>query len=276
MPVLSSPAPRFSSPEPSRPVLSPSAGSLLLLLEGGPVAPADDAGVGPALIADVAARGTGGWLRLYRPRPTVGFSRRDSLSPGFGRAVEAASSRGFTPVLRAPGGRAAAYHEDAVCIDLVVADPDPREGASRRFAELAALIVEALATVGVEATTGELPLEYCPGRYSVHAGGMKLAGAAQRVVRGGWYLGAVVLVDCSDAVRGVIGPVYDALGLPCDLRTVGAVADLSPGTTTTAVEHALLAAFSRRLPLDGAGAPSDLASRARAACPRHPQLGGLA
>lgn len=234
----------------------------------------DDAGVGPALLADVAARGSGGWLRVHRPAPTVGFSRRDTLSPGFPRALAATAAHGFTPVLRSPGGRAAAYHRDAVCVDLVVADPDPRRGTTRRFTEIAGLICQVLGTLGADARTGELPREYCPGRYSVHAGGLKLAGTAQRLVRGGWYLGAVVLADGSAAVRDVVGAVYAALGLDCDTATVGAVSDLVPGTTAAAVEAALMDAFARGLVLIDAGAPPDLATRARAAAPRTIAPGG--
>ena len=38
---------------------------------------------------------TGPVLRLYQPRPTVAFGRRDELNPGFSRARKAAVDAGW-------------------------------------------------------------------------------------------------------------------------------------------------------------------------------------
>jgi octanoyl-[GcvH]:protein N-octanoyltransferase len=236
---------------------------------------ADDVGVGPALLQEAADRGHGGWLRVYRPGPTVAFSRRDGLNRGFRQAVEASAVHGFTPVLRAPGGRAVAYHEGALCLELVVADADSHAGATERFRELAEVLVEALTSLGVDARVGAVPDEYCPGRYSVNgAGRVKLAGTAQRVVRGGWFLGAVLLVDGAGPVRDVIDPVYRALGLPCDVTTIGSVSQLCAGIEVDDVSNAVLAALSRRIRLQAAHHPDDLLRRARGSALQHPALPG--
>ena len=256
--------------------LAPAGGSVRVLTGSG-LDPADDVGAGPALLQDVVASGYGGWLRLYRPPPTMAFSRRDALRAGFGRAVQASTEHGFTPVLRAPGGQAAAYHEGALCLELVVADADASTGTSRRFEELADVLVEVLRSFGVDARVGAVPDEYCPGRHSVNgAGRVKLAGTAQRVVRGGWFLGAVLLVDGAAPVRDVIAPVYEALGLRCDVATIGSVSELCSGIDIDDVTAVLLAALARRLPLQTAQHPSDLLSRARAAALEHPALPGRA
>jgi octanoyl-[GcvH]:protein N-octanoyltransferase len=257
--------------------LSPAGGELVLLRGPDRLLPTDDVGVGPALLAQAAAAGTGGWLRLYRPAPTVAFSRRDTLRPGFRRAAEAGAARGFTPVLRAPGGCAAAYHPQALCLDLVVADGDPHSGAQARFVALAEVLVDALTALGVPAGVGPVPGEYCPGRYSVNAAGRwKIAGTAQRVVRGAWFLGAVVLVSGAEPVREVVAPVYDELGLECDVTTVGAVADLAPGVGVEDVALTVLDAFARRALLTPGEAPPGLVERARLAAPEHPDLTALA
>ena len=264
---------------PARPVRSGAVSALapvdgtLELLTGPAAEPAADVGVGPALLQAAAGRGHGGWLRLYRPEPTLAFSRRDGLQPGFGQAVRAGAARGFTPVLRAPGGRAAAYHEGALCLELVVADPDARSGTTRRFVELADVLVEALTSLGVDARVGAVPDEYCPGQYSVNgAGRVKLAGTAQRVVRGGWFLGAVLLVDGAGPVREVIDPVYRALDLRCDVETIGSVSQLCAGLDVGDVETAVLAALSRRVRLQAGHPPDDLLERARRAALEHPAL----
>lgn len=253
--------------------LAPVSGGVEVLPDPG-ADPVDDVGVGPALLQDVAARGRGGWLRVHRPAPTVAFSRRDALAAGFPQAVHASAAHGFTPVLRAPGGRAVAYHEGALCLELVVADPDPHTGAVARFQELAEVLVEALTSLDVDARVGPVPDEYCPGRYSVNgAGRVKLAGTAQRVVRGGWFLGAVLLVDGAGPVRDVIDPVYRALGLPCDLATIGSVTQLRAGVEVDDVTDAVLAALSARVPLRAAAEPPhDLLGRARRSALQHPAL----
>ena len=239
--------------------------------------PRDDLGVGPLLLRDVVDRGAGGWLRLYRPAPTMAFSRRDTLTPGFAAAVRISSVHGFTPVLRAPGGRAAAYHPGALGLDLAIADADPRSGTTRRFVELADLLVEALATLGVRAQVGAVPDEYCPGRYSVNADGrIKLAGVAQRVVRGGWLVSAVVMVEGAAAVQRVIGAVYRSLGLECDVRTVGAVSDVVAGIGVEEVTEAVLAAFDRRVCARRSAPPARLLERAQSHALDHPHLPGRA
>ena len=256
--------------------LAPADGGLDVLT-GPAAAPADEVGTGPALLRAVAARGHGGWLRVYRPAPAVAFSRRDGLHPGFGQAVSTSAAHGFTPVLRAPGGRAVAYHEGALCLELVVADPDAHGGTTRRFVELADVLVDALSALGVDARVGAVPDEYCPGRYSVNgAGRVKLAGTAQRVVRGGWFLGAVLLVDGAGPVRGVLAPVYRALGLPCDVATIGAVSQMCAGLDVDDVAAAVLAALSRRVRLQAGRRPDDLLDQARRAAldHQHPALPG--
>jgi lipoate-protein ligase A len=97
---------------------------------------------------------------------------------------------------------------------------------------------------------GEVPGEYCPGRWSVNAGGArKLAGIGQRVISGGAHVGTVIVVDDAAAVRRVLGPVYAALELDWDPATVGAVAEEAPGVGWEAVRDALLSEYAARFRL---------------------------
>jgi octanoyl-[GcvH]:protein N-octanoyltransferase len=202
-----------------------------------------------ALLERVGSGGPPLAARLYVPDPTVAFGRVDTFRPGFDAAVACSREHGFEPVLRAPGGRAAAYHERAVVLELVAADPDPRSRITDRFAGTADLVVGALRALGVPAVAGELPGEYCPGRFSVLAGGVKLGGIAQRVVAGASLTGIAIVVEDGARVRAVLEDVSRALDYVFDPATAGAVADVMPGVTAPDVETALLAALGARFEL---------------------------
>jgi lipoate-protein ligase A len=197
-----------------------------------------------ALMLRVAAGELPSALRLYRPVPTVAFGKLDTLRPGYPAAAEAARRRGYEPVLRMPGGHAAAYHHQSLGIDIAYAVPDPVPGTHDRFREVGERLAGALAELGVDARVGEVPGEYCPGAYSVNARGkVKLVGTAQRLVRGAALLGAVIVVRDGAGVREVLREVYEKLELDWDDATAGSVAEEVPGVSVLDVEQAVLAAY---------------------------------
>lgn len=202
--------------------------------------PALEVAISEALLMRVARRELPATLRLYRPRPTVAFGRLDRLREGYADAAAAACERGFEPVLRSPGGHAAAYDSGTVAFDLVLPAGSIVEGVQDRFRDTSDEIAEALVALGVDARVGEVPGEYCRGAYSVNAGGRtKLAGTAQRAVRGGALLAGFVTVEGADRLREVLVPVYAALGLAWDPATVGDVSGLDPDAVENALAEAL-------------------------------------
>ena len=218
------------------------------LLEGSAgTDPALDVALPHALLGLVAEARRGPVLRSYRPQPTVAFGRRDTFLPGFDRAVAAARKRAFTPVVRGAGGRAAAYDGGCVVFDEVMPAADSMTGIQARFAIEAELQARALRGLGVDARVGHVPGEYCPGEFSVNARGKtKLIGAAQRVVRGGWLLSTVVVVESGPRVKAVLEDVYGELGLEWDPATTGAVADEVHGVGVEDVREAILAQYAER------------------------------
>ena len=208
--------------------------------------PVLDAAIGPALLAAIGRDGGPDRLRLYRPGPTVAFSGRDCVTPGIGEAAAAAAAAGFTPVRRGPGGRAAAYHRGALCLDHVRADVDARTDIRARFIGFGELLVDALRTVGADARLGPVPGEYCPGEFSINDGrGHKLVGTAQRLVRGAWLFGTVIMVTGAEPVRSVLVAAYRSLGLDWNPGTVGSVEDTVPGVTVADVHRAVLDGYAR-------------------------------
>ena len=208
--------------------------------------PVLDVAIGPAMLAAIGRDGGPDRLRLYRPGPTVAFSGRDCATPGIAQAAAAAAVAGFAPVRRGPGGRAAAYHRGALCLDHVCADVDARTDIRARFIGFGELLVDALRAVGTDAQLGPVPGEYCPGEFSINDGrGHKLVGTAQRLVRGGWLFGTVIMVTGTEPVRSVLVDAYRALGLDWIPATVGSVQDTVPGVTVADVQKAVSDAYAR-------------------------------
>lgn len=212
---------------------------------------ARDLEFGIELLGKVKTGEVGPSLRLYRPAPTVAFGQRDANLPGFEAAAEACRKLGFEPLVRRAGGRAAAYHEGTLVIDHVEPHRDAIAGAKGRFAFFGELLAGALRSVGVQASVGEIPGEYCPGEFSVHGQAaddpgrqVKLIGTAQRVVSGGWLFSSVIVVENSGPIREVLTASYAALGLDWDPRTAGAVNDLVPGLDVPAIEAAVINTYA--------------------------------
>jgi octanoyl-[GcvH]:protein N-octanoyltransferase len=245
--------------------------SAVELLRGGPGRePALEVALSALLLGDVARGDRGPLVRSYRPARTVAFGRRDAFLPGFAGAASAAREQGFAPVIRAPGGRAAAYDEGCLVFDEIMPATDSLAGIRERFTLDAERQAEALRGVGVDARVGGVPGEYCPGGFSVNAAGRrKLIGAAQRIVRGGWLLSTVVVIASSSNVRRVLESVYRALQLDWDPATVGAVAEEAPGVGIESVERLLLDVYSRRYDLVPAALGNEVLARARGEIPRH-------
>lgn len=179
--------------------------------------------VSRAILIRVAAGELPPTMRIHRPCREVAFGRQDVAAPGYERAAEAAIAAGFAPVERMAGGRAAVFHEGTLALTRAYADPEPPQRTYERFREMAGLVKDALSRVGVpDPRVGEVPGEYCPGAFSVSARGKrKLAGLGQRMISGGAHVGGVVVAAGEDEIKGVLVPVYEALGLEWAPETTG-------------------------------------------------------
>ena len=229
------------------------------LVQNGAVGePALELALSAALLTRVASGGRPSLLRVYVPQATVAFGRRDTFVPSFALAAAAARRRGFTPVVRSAGGRAAAYDEGCLIFEEIMHAPDSASGIHERFASEAGRQAEALRRLGVDARVGEVPGEYCPGEFTVNArGATKLIGAAQRIIRGGWMFASVVVVESTDRLRPVLEDVYAALALDWDPASVGAVADEAPGVGVDEARRSLLETYADRYELVPGGAVTD-------------------
>ncbi len=216
-----------------------------LVRESFPEPAALDTAVSHAILRRVSEGTQPQTLRIHRPGAIVAFGPLDRLSPGYGRAVDAAHARGFGAVQRLAGGRAAVCHEQTIAFSWAIPDSQPRLHIERRFEELSSIIVTALRDLGVDARIGEVPGEYCPGEHSVNARGKtKLMGVGQRILLHAAHVGGVVVVGQSDRVRNVLIPVYEALDLEWDPATAGSLEDEVPGISWEDAAEAILRRFA--------------------------------
>ena len=214
--------------------------SLRIIRDGYPDQPALDTALSQALLLRASEGAVRETFRLNRPGRVVAFGKRDVISPQYRAAVDAARAYGYEAVQRLAGGRAAVFHEGTLAFSWTIPDTSPREGIATRFEMVSALIVRAFSRLGVSAEVGEVVGEYCPGRYSVHSGDLKIMGVGQRLARRAAHIGGVVVVSNSTALRDILAPVYGALDLDWKPETAGSLQDVSRTVSLESTTDAVL------------------------------------
>lgn len=179
------------------------------------------------MIEQVAANPElGPQLQVYVPPRTVAFSRSETFLQGFDRAVIAAKQNGYEPIIRTSGGRAVAYDEQSLVFDLVVPEPQIRFDSEFIFREFGQMLVSTMRSIGVDARLGDVPGEYCPGRYSINAGGTKkLIGTSQRAASGARLISGALLLSNTETVAKVLTDVNAALNFDWNPATVVSLQD---------------------------------------------------
>lgn len=210
-----------------------------LLRDAFPERPVLDMALTHALLVRVAEHARPPVVRVYEPGPTVAFSKLDSHAAGFAAACAAARAHGYEPVVRLGGGHAAAYGPGCLIHEEIVPHRSTLEGLGERYARESEIVERALAEHGVAVSAGQLDGEYCAGAHSLHAGGVKVAGIAQRVIKGAALVSTVVLVDAGPSLRAVLVDVYRALGIDWRPETAGSLADVTAAPALAALAATL-------------------------------------
>jgi octanoyl-[GcvH]:protein N-octanoyltransferase len=186
--------------------------------------------------------GDSGLLRIRRPKPTAAFSPQDTAHANYAQARDLTQRRGFTPVERGTGGRLTVFDEGALGITLVAPHVESHAHMMARYDIFAGAIAKGLKRLGIDARIGELPNEYCPGKFSINARGrVKLVGIAQRMTKHAYQMGAVISVARSNEACAAIADAYEVMSLPFDAATYGGINDLVPQATFEDVATAMRA-----------------------------------
>ena len=221
-----------------------------LLFDDGPAEPTLDTALSHAVLRSVADGSSPETIRIHRPGRIVAFGRHDTVTPGYRDAVAASRRAGYEPIERLAGGRAAVFHEGTIAFAWAQPSNDPKTGVTSRFETISTLMRDAFRSLGVDAHVGEVPGEYCPGAYSVHASGAKkLMGVGQRLISGAAHTGGVVVAENEAETRAILVPVYEALHLAWDPATAGAV-DSIVDAGWADVATAIIEAFSAEATLE--------------------------
>lgn len=184
-------------------------------------------------------------LRFRTPRPTAAFSPQDASHISYEQAKAVALGHGFEPVERGTGGRLTMFDEHALAITLIWPHADPHLHMMQRYEIFSGAIAGALAKLGIDARVGELPNEYCPGKFSINsAGQVKLVGIAQRMNRRCFQMGAIIAVDRSDKACAGIAEAYRTMALPFDPDTYGGIRDTAPNVTYDDVRSSMISAIT--------------------------------
>jgi len=195
----------------------------------------------------------------------VSVTHRDTLRPGYERAVREAAALGFPVLVRGSGGGAIAAHEGTFGFSILnpSTPAESRRGIRPRYDEATALALGALSRLGVGGVeVGEVRDEWCPGDQSLRVGdrenGMKIIGIAQRVRSRATSVGGIVLVSGEEELKEVLVRVYGALALPLRPESVGSLRRAGHSIT----REEAMAAFAeeaeerygaRRIPVSGTG-----------------------
>ena len=164
-----------------------------LLRDAFPQRPALDMALSHALLLRVAERARPpACASTSRRRPSPSASSTPT-PPGFAAACEAARAHGYEPVIRLGGGHAAAYGPGCLIHEEIVPHDSMLEGLSERYVRETGARRRRCAGSARRSSPAQLEGEYCAGAHSLHAGGVKVAGISQRVIKGAALTSTVVL-----------------------------------------------------------------------------------
>jgi lipoate-protein ligase A len=162
------------------------------------------------------------------------------------------------------------FHEGTLAFGWTMPITSPRSGIQERFEALSQLMVRVFARLGVVSAVGEIPGEYCPGRFSVHhSGNRKVMGVGQRLAQNAAHVGGVIVVGGADAINEVLLPVYAALGVGFEPAATGALSDLVPDLTMACVVAAIVAELQALGEISVATLSSAMVQRGRDMLPDH-------
>lgn len=149
--------------------------------------------------ARVVSRVQSPLFHIWQRPATVLLGGRERALPFLQKGMDHLRAVGYETVVRPFGGLAVPLDRGVLNLTYMTPRDVPIETAFRAMAEL---LCELLSPLSIE--VGEVPQAYCPGRYDLHIGGVKVAGLAQRRLRGVVQVSAALNVTPASVSRAAL------------------------------------------------------------------------
>lgn len=170
----------------------------------------------------------GGTARLWRHGPGVVLGLQDMRLPDAEAGFRRLAEDGFDVYVRASGGRLVVLDEGILNIAIGFSG-DELPTIDAAFTLMGDLLTHALAALGLETVSGEVPGSICAGRSDLSVSGLKVAGLSQRRRRSFALVHAFLLVTGTGASRCEVARAF--------YRLAGGSADMVRRDSMASVEE---------------------------------------
>jgi lipoate-protein ligase A len=191
---------------------------------------------------------------IWESEPALVVSQSDRHLPRFAAAVEQAAAAGWPVAVRTTGGSAVPLAPGIINVGLIAPWRSVRPTLDLAFQLLCGVLIDALGSLGITATTGRAPRAFCDGRWNVLVGDRKVAGTSQRQssagAGGAVLLHAAVMLDADPVLlTAAVGRFYETAGQRVDLsaEAMSSLANLRPEPPAGDLKAAFVAALANEL-----------------------------
>lgn len=152
-------------------------------------------------------------LRLWRHKPTIVLSPRETRLPYYETGLAYLNEQGYETTVRDSGGLAVVLDKGILNLSLLFPNTDSSLHIGNGFERMAEFIQTVLTHYGVQADIGKVDGSYCPGSFDMSISGRKIAGISGRVTSVTKIVRAYICVEGSGAGRAqVIKTFYEKTG----------------------------------------------------------------
>lgn len=152
-------------------------------------------------------------LHFWTTDPYVILGMMDTKLPFLSDALRIFSSYGYPYLVRNSGGLAVVSDEGVLNFSLIFPEGDDRLSINEGYERMHQLIQAAFASFGEHIEAYEIADSYCPGDYDLSINGKKIAGIAQRRLKGGIAIMIYLSVSGDQQKRAEMVRSFYAIGL---------------------------------------------------------------
>ncbi|SFK39945.1 octanoyl-[GcvH]:protein N-octanoyltransferase [Marinilactibacillus piezotolerans] len=181
-------------------------------------------------------------LHFWSTDPLVLLGMMDTKLPFFEPALSVLSDAQYDYIVRNSGGLAVVSDPGVLNLSLIFPEEEHRISIDEGYRRMHYLIEQAFKDYGKTINAIEIADSYCPGEYDLSVDGRKIAGIAQRRIKGGIAIMIYLSVNGDQAKRGELIRKFYQKGL-AGTKTKWNFPTVNPSSMTT-LEEAFAAPFT--------------------------------